>query len=98
MKYCFGFFFFVDIKIQKPCLVRRLSRKIGSGLYVACGPLHSICDTITEVPPAAGCIPTVLMGKCGNSDRFYLIGHQKSLHFVTAARKLKDTCSVEEKL
>ena len=37
-------------------------------------------------------------GKSGNSDRFYFLGLQKSLQMVTAAMKLKDTCSLEEKL
>ena len=35
-------------------------------------------------------------GETGNSDRLYLA--PKSLHMVTAAMKLKDTCSLEEKL
>ena len=34
----------------------------------------------------------------GNSDRLYYLGLQKSLQMVTAAMKLKDTCSLEEKL
>ena len=34
----------------------------------------------------------------GNSDRLYFGGLQKSLQMVTAATKLKDTCSLEEKL
>ena len=33
----------------------------------------------------------------GNNDRLYL-GAPKSLQMVTAARKLKDACSLEEKL
>ena len=37
-------------------------------------------------------------GKSGSSDRFYFLGLQKSLHTVTGALKLKDTCSLEEKL
>ena len=36
--------------------------------------------------------------KNGNSDRFYFLGLQKSLQMVTAVMKLKDTCSLEEKL
>ena len=43
-----------------------------------------------------------LLGKKGiskNSDRFFLGGGPpKSLQMVTAAMKLKDTCSLEEKL
>ena len=35
-------------------------------------------------------------GKCGNSDKFYFLGLQKSLWTVTAATKLKDTCSLEK--
>ena len=35
--------------------------------------------------------------KSGNSDRFYFI-FEKSLWMVIAAMKLKDTCSLEEKL
>ena len=34
----------------------------------------------------------------GNSDRLYFLGLQKSLQMVTAAMKLKDACSLEEKL
>ena len=34
-------------------------------------------------------------GKNGNSDRLYFLG---ILHMVTAAMKLKDACSLEEKL
>ena len=37
-------------------------------------------------------------GNNGNSDRLYFLGLQKSLQMVTAALKLKDTCSLEEKL
>ena len=34
----------------------------------------------------------------GNSDKLYLWGAPKSLQMVTAAMKLKSTCSLEEKL
>ena len=34
----------------------------------------------------------------GNSDRLYFEGVPKSLQMMTAARKLKDACSLEEKL
>jgi len=34
----------------------------------------------------------------GNNDRLYFLGLQKSLQMVTAAMKLKDACSLEEKL
>jgi len=34
----------------------------------------------------------------GNSDRLYFGGAPKSLQMVTAPRKLKDTCSLQEKL
>ena len=34
----------------------------------------------------------------GNSVRLYFGGAPKSLQMVTAAMKLKDTCSLEEKL
>ena len=37
-------------------------------------------------------------GNDGNSDRFYFLGLQKPLLIVTAAMKLRDTCSLEEKL
>ena len=37
-------------------------------------------------------------GNKGNSDRLYFGGLQKSLQVVTAAIKLKDACSLEEKL
>ena len=33
-----------------------------------------------------------------NSHRFYFLGLKKSLQMVTTAMKLKDTCSLEEKL
>jgi len=36
-------------------------------------------------------------GNNGNSDRLYF-GAPKSLQMVTAAMKLKDACSLEEKL
>ena len=36
-------------------------------------------------------------GETGNSDRLFL-GPPKSLQMVTAAMKLKDACSLEEKL
>ena len=34
----------------------------------------------------------------GDSDRLYFLGHPKSLQTVTAVMKLKDACSLEEKL
>ena len=34
----------------------------------------------------------------GNSDRLYFFQRPKSLQTVTAAMKLKDVCSLEEKL
>ena len=36
------------------------------------------------------------MGKNENSDRLYFLRLQKSLWTVTAAMKLKDTCSLQE--
>ena len=42
--------------------------------------------------------PIISWGNNGNSDRVYFVGLQKSLHMVTAAMKLKDACSLEEKL
>ena len=36
------------------------------------------------------------MGKNENSDRLYFLRLQKSLWTVTAAMKLKDTCSLKE--
>ena len=39
-----------------------------------------------------------MTGRWGNSDRLYFGGLQKSLRMVTAAMKLIDTCSLEEKL
>ena len=38
------------------------------------------------------------LGNNGNSDRLYFGGAPKSLQMVTAAMKLKDTCSLKEKL
>jgi len=37
-------------------------------------------------------------GNNANSERLYFLGLQKSLQMVTAAMKLKDACSLEEKL
>ena len=37
-------------------------------------------------------------GNSGNSYRLYFWGAPKSLQMVTAAMKLKDACSLEEKL
>ena len=37
-------------------------------------------------------------GNNGNSDRLYFLRLQKSLQMATAAMKLKETCSLEEKL
>jgi len=37
------------------------------------------------------------LGKTGNSDRLFILA-PKSLQMVTAAMKLKDICSLEEKL
>ena len=37
-------------------------------------------------------------GGNGNSDRLYFLGLQNHCRWVTAAMKLKDTCSLEEKL
>ena len=39
----------------------------------------------------------IVGGKKGNSDRLFL-GAVKSLQMMTAAMKLKDTCSLEEQL
>ena len=39
-----------------------------------------------------------MANRWGNSDRFYFWGAPKSLQMVTAAMKLKDFCSLEEKL
>ena len=38
------------------------------------------------------------MGKNENSDRLYFLRLQKSLWTVTAAMKLKDTCSLKEEM
>ena len=38
------------------------------------------------------------MGNNGNSDRLYFGGALKSLQMVIAAMKLKDACSLEEKV
>ena len=37
-------------------------------------------------------------GNNGNSERLYFLGLPKKLHMVTAAMKLKDAYSLEEKL
>ena len=37
-------------------------------------------------------------GNSGNSVRLYLLGLQNHLQMVTAAMKLKDACSLQEKL
>ena len=40
----------------------------------------------------------LMANRWGNTDRLYFGGLQKSLQMVTAAMKLKDTCSLEGKL
>ena len=37
-------------------------------------------------------------GNNGNSEKLYFLGLQKSLQILTAAMKLKEACSLEEKL
>ena len=39
-----------------------------------------------------------MANRWGNSDRLYFLGAPKSLQSVTEAMKLKDSCSLEEKL
>ena len=39
-----------------------------------------------------------IANRWGNSDRLLFLGSKKSLHMVTAAMKIKDICSLEEKL
>ena len=61
--------------------------------------LHSICQQIwkTQHHP----VPSIMAnrwGNNGNSDRLYFGGAPKSLQMVTAAMKLKDACSLEEKV
>ena len=46
----------------------------------------------------SGPITSNRWGNNGNSDRLYFLGLQKSLQMVTLAMKLKDACSLEEKL
>ena len=47
---------------------------------------------------ASGPITSWQIGKeTMETDRFYLLGAPKSLQMVTAAMKLKDACSLEEK-
>ena len=43
-------------------------------------------------------LPHDKRGKSGSSNRFYFPGLQSSLQMMTAAMKLKDACSLEEKL
>ena len=38
------------------------------------------------------------LGNNGNSDRLYFLGLQNHCRWLTAVMKLKDTCSLEEKL
>ena len=47
---------------------------------------------------ASHCFMANRWGNCGNSDRPYFGGAPKSVQMVTAAMKLKDACSLEEKL
>ena len=37
-------------------------------------------------------------GKCGNSDKLYFLGLQNHCIWRLQAKKLKDACSLEEKL
>ena len=47
---------------------------------------------------ASGPITLWKIGNNGNSERLYFWGLQNHLQMVTAAMKLKDACSLEEKL
>ena len=46
----------------------------------------------------SGHITTNRRGNNGNSDKLYFGGTPRSLWMVTAVMKLKDTCSLKEKL
>ena len=59
-----------------------LKLKIQKTKLMASGPISSMATR---------------WGNSGNSDRLYF-GALKSLQMVTAAMKLKDACSLEEKL
>jgi len=37
-------------------------------------------------------------GNSGNNERIYFLGFQKPLQMVTATMKLRDACSLEEKI
>ena len=52
----------------------------------------------TKIPASGPITSQKIDGDNGNSDRYYLGGAQKSVQMVTAAMKLKDACSLEEKL
>ena len=68
--------------------VEEKSEKLGLKLNIqktkimACGPITS----------------WVIYGQTMEIMTFYIWGAPKSLHMVTAAMKLKDACSLEEKL
>ena len=51
----------------------------------------------TKIKASVKSLPANRRGKSGNSDRFYFLGLQM-VQMVTASMKLKDTCSLEEKL
>ena len=52
----------------------------------------------TKIPSGPITSMANIWGNSENSDRLYLGGAPKSLQMVTAAMKLKDACSLEEKL
>ena len=69
--------------------VKEESEKAGLKLNIQKECLRS-CHPVPSLP-----------GKWGeneNRDRLLFFGAPKSLHMVTAAMKLKDACSLEEKL
>ena len=51
----------------------------------------------TKVMASGSITPWQIEQKNGNSNRLYFWGLQKLLQMVTAAMKLKDACSLEEK-
>ena len=68
--------------------VKEESEKAGLKLYIQKNKDHGICSHHFMANR---------WGNCGNSDRLHFLGLQNHCGQVTAAMKLQDACSLEEK-
>ena len=68
--------------------VKEVSEKVGLKLNIQ----------KTKIMASGSITSWQMDGKTMETERLYFVGAPKSLQMVTAAMKLKDTCSLEEKL